>query len=150
MESTVQPVTRLFTFGYGQTCQFTGDNLADRYALVTARDASSARLLMVAAFGRNWAFEYDPTSPQIADYMPQMTLHAHLVLGVDIDVSDPDPTGLTYGRGDDGETTQPVGRVEMHTGGMVDGDHLVDETKPASCVPECGGGRQCRCQGGWS
>jgi hypothetical protein len=146
-----------------------------------------------------------------------------------------DPTGLNYGRGDEGQDPQPVaGRSPAHVGAVTELG-LVDETEPTStglvyaanqarqteadgepgacaecggavkvvdnqlvhvnevggrlllesheawvevvgpdpnaacaaqddghlgsprpdrtdipCVPECGGGRQCRCQGGWS
>jgi hypothetical protein len=69
-------VTILFTFGYGQLCPYTGKELGDHYALITAPDRSSARLFMNTAFKRNWAFEYDgPGDVKIADYVPRMTLH---------------------------------------------------------------------------
>jgi len=43
-----------------------------------------------------------------------------------------DSTGLGYSRADEGETTQAVGRVPMHTGAMVQGDELVtDEGAPS-------------------
>lgn len=43
-----------------------------------------------------------------------------------------DPTGLTYGRGDEGGDPRPVSpaRVPLHTGGMTD-EGLVDETNEA-------------------
>lgn len=82
-----QAVTRLFTFGYGQTCPFTGVDLGDHYALVTAPDRSAALRMMLATFGRNWAFEYDPQSVHIVDYIPRMTLHAELYVGAQM----PDP-----------------------------------------------------------
>lgn len=162
---TVQPVTRLFTFGYGQTCQFTGKDLGDHYALVTAPDRGAALLLMCATFPNNWAFEYDPESPSIVDYVPRMKLHARLVIGLTPADPEPepepefasrellavvpsadggvafamapvgavvdpvarakavelteavaaDPTGLNYGRGDEGTDPQPAaGRVPPH------------------------------------
>jgi hypothetical protein len=127
-------VTRLFTFGYGQTCPFTGKDLADHYALVTAPDRSSALRTMLATFGRNWAFEYEPESPTIADYIPRMTLHAQLVIGL----TAADPTGLAYTRADD-EPDDPTpvspARVPLHTGGMTDGG-LVDETATPGAIDQ--------------
>lgn len=126
-DTNVQPqaVTRLFTFGYGQTCPHTGEDLGDHYALVSAPDASSAKLLMMAAFGRNWAFEYDPSSPHIVDYIPRMKLHAFLAIGegsVGVGTVVADPTGLDHSRADDGEDPQQIGkRVEPHTGGVKSG-----------------------------
>lgn len=79
-------IERIFTFGYGQTCPFTGKDLGDHYAVVATPDASAARLMMLATFGRQWCDEYDgPEDPRIADYMGRMTEHARLVL---------DPLGL--------------------------------------------------------
>lgn len=113
---TAKPVTRLFTHGFGQTCQFTGEDLGDRYTLVTAPDASSARLLMVATFGRNWAFEYDgPTDPRIADYMGRMTLHAEL----NIAPRQPMPPGFEYAREaapEDGALTTPKPVIHVSLG----------------------------------
>jgi hypothetical protein len=104
-------VTILFTFGYGQLCPYTGKELGDHYALITAPDRSSARLFMNTAFKRNWAFEYDgPGDVKIADYVPRMTLHitANLVPeqlmppGFEYVREASDPTGLSYSRADDG------------------------------------------------
>lgn len=50
--------TLIFTFGHGQTCPITGDDVMGRYVTVTAPDAGLARTLMHATFGRQWAFEY--------------------------------------------------------------------------------------------
>jgi hypothetical protein len=61
---------------------------------------------------------------------------------------DPDPTGLAYSRADDADDPTPVspGRVPLHTGGVVDGGRLVDETPAESegvfnglpdCSPAC-------------
>ncbi len=128
---TATSVTRLFTFGYGQTCPFTGEDLGDHYALVTAPDRSSALRTMLATFGRDWAFEYDPESPTIVDYIPRMTLHARLVIGAIA----ADPTGLAYTRADDGpDDPTPVSpaRVPMHTGAVTD-DGLVDESERDGC-----------------
>lgn len=61
---------------------------------------------------------------------------------------DPDPTGLAYSRADDADDPTPVSpaRVPLHTGGVVDGGRLVDETPAESegvfnglpdCSPAC-------------
>ncbi|MEU7904155.1 hypothetical protein [Actinoplanes sp. NPDC049118] len=48
------------------------------------------------------------------------------------DLSDPDPTGLAYTRADTEDDPTPVSpaRVPLHTGAVVDGGQLVDETPP--------------------
>lgn len=143
-DQTIQPgsVTRLFTHGYGQIDPFTGESLNDRYTLVTAADGSSARLAMVATFGRNWCEEYDgPADPRIASYLPRMTLRAHLNFapeqpmppGFEYVRDAADPTGLAYTRADDGEQPQPVaGREPMHTGAMTASGLIeVDNSEPA-------------------
>jgi hypothetical protein len=125
-------VTRLFTFGYGQMCPYTGKDLGDHYVLVAAPDASSARTFMNTAFKRNWAFEYDgPTDRMISGYLPRMTLH------MEVNFVHPDPTGLAYTRADDEavDPTPPGPRESLHTGGMTEGG-LVDETE-TKCSPEC-------------
>jgi len=138
-------VTSLFTFGYSQLCPYTGKDLGDHYALVTAPDRSSARLFMNTAFKRNYAFEYDgPGDHRIADYVPRMALHITVNL-VPEQPTPADPTGLTYSRADDGETTQPIaGRVPPHFGAVVnEGGHtavqvaggLIEIDPPEGFVP---------------
>lgn len=73
-------ITRIFTFGYGHVCPFTGKGLGDHYATVTAPDASSARTLMNATFNRQWAFEYGVDDVRLAEF--PMTEHARLSIGV--------------------------------------------------------------------
>jgi len=59
-----------------------------------------------------------------------------------------DPSGLGYTRADtDADDPTPVSpaRVPLHTGGVVDGGELVDETEPGPvCVYETGGGSAVR------
>lgn len=139
----MESVTSLFTFGYSQQCPYTGKELGDHYALVTAPDRSSARTFMNTAFKRNWAFEYDgPGDTRIADYVPRMTLHMTVNLvpeqpmppGFDYVREAADPTGLGYSRADDGETT--------HFGALVN-EGLVDESEPRELLaiaPSADGG----------
>jgi hypothetical protein len=109
---TVPGITRIFTFGYGQVCPFTGDSLADRYTTVIAPDRSAARRLMFATFGRDWAFEYDATDPRFTDYAPRMTEHARLALGTP---AADDRFGYSRELDDDPTPVSP-GRVPLHTG----------------------------------
>lgn len=107
-----ESVTSLFTFGYSQLCPYTGKDLGDHYALITAPDRSSARLFMNTAFKRNYAFEYDgPGDVKIADYVPRMTLH----ITVNLVPEQQMPPGFGYSRADDGESPQPsAGRIPAH------------------------------------
>lgn len=118
---TVSGITRIFTFGYGQVCPFTGDSLADRYTTVIAPDRSSARRLMFATFGRDWAFEYDATDPRFTDYAPRMTEHARLVLGA----ADDDGFGYSREPADDPTPVSPA-RMSPHFSAVVGPDELVD------------------------
>lgn len=72
-------ITRIFTFGYGQTCPITGIDLGDHYAVVTAPTAGQCRALMVAAFGTTWAFEYSSIE---AATPPGATLRFHTRLAI--------------------------------------------------------------------
>ena len=122
----MESVTSLFTFGYGQQCPFTGKDLDDHYALVTAPDRSSARLFMNTAFRKNYAFEYDgPGDLKIADYVPRMALH----ITVNLVPEQPMPPGFDYARPADGDEPQPVaGRTPAHFGAVVDvGGHTAVE-----------------------
>lgn len=51
-------VTRIFTFGSGQSHPVTGESLADHYVAITAESAAACRAEMLNRFGRDWAFEY--------------------------------------------------------------------------------------------
>jgi hypothetical protein len=126
-------VTSLFTFGYSQQCPYTGKELGDHYALVTAPDRSSARLFMNTAFKRNWAFEYDgPGDTRIADYVPRMTLH----ITVNLVPGQPMPPGFDYSRADDGEQPGPVaGRIPPHYGVVEVAGGLVEVDPPEGFVP---------------
>lgn len=72
-------IEQIFTFGYGQQCPYTGKNLADHYATIIAPDTETARKIMLAVFGRTWAFQYD--SPEAAGVERfHMVEHAHIDL----------------------------------------------------------------------
>ncbi len=58
-------VTRVFTFGYGQTCPLTGIDLVGRYATVTGPNEAACRQAMFdSVFENRWAFEY--STPEAA------------------------------------------------------------------------------------
>lgn len=138
-------VTSLFTFGYSQQCPYTGKELGDHYALVTAPDRSSARTFMNTAFKRNWAFEYDgPGDTRIADYVPRMTLHMTVNLlpeqpmppGFEYVKEAADPTGLDYSRPADSDDPQPTaGRTPPHYGAVEVAGGLVEIDPPEGFVP---------------
>jgi hypothetical protein len=61
-----------------------------------------------------------------------------------------DPTGLDYTRADtDTDDPTPVSpaRVPLHTGGLVDGGELVDETDDDRACAHRGDGEDCECNG---
>jgi hypothetical protein len=49
---------RVFTFGHGQTCPFTGKNLLDHHVTIVAPTEDICRDIMFATFGEAWAFDY--------------------------------------------------------------------------------------------
>lgn len=51
-------VTRIFTFGHGQTCPFTEKALLDHHVTITAPTSQMCQTLMFAMFGVVWAFGY--------------------------------------------------------------------------------------------
>ena len=57
-------ITKVFTFGYGHTCPYTGKKLDDHYATITAPTEADCTALMVQLFSNKWAFPYD--SPEVA------------------------------------------------------------------------------------
>lgn len=73
-------INRIFTFGHGQTCPVTGDDVMGRYVTVTAPDAGTARALMVATFDNKWAFEYpDAAAAGVEEF--GLVEHARLSIG---------------------------------------------------------------------
>lgn len=75
--------TRLFSFGIGQVCPFTGDNLRNCYVLITAPTGEQCREVMFATFGRDWSMEYLPGTPRYDKAIAEWTEHARIVIGVD-------------------------------------------------------------------
>ncbi|MEU7174688.1 MULTISPECIES: hypothetical protein [Micromonospora] len=73
-------ITKLFTFGYGQTCPFTGRKLDDRYATITAATEAECTALMVHLFGAGWAFPYDTPEAAGVDRFG-LTEHLRLTVG---------------------------------------------------------------------
>ena len=123
-EGEQELVTRIFTFGYGQHCPFTTQELIGYYVTVVAPEAGLCRQVMFRTFGREWAYEYD--SPERAGVERfGLIEYARLVVGV----KPTDPTGLGFSReADDPTPVSPAG-VQRHPGGVVEGGQLVDESE---------------------
>jgi hypothetical protein len=56
--AVVDGVTRIFTFGYGNTDPHTGHKLAEKYARITAPTREMCRAVMLGLYGPHWGFEY--------------------------------------------------------------------------------------------
>lgn len=78
-------VTQVFTFGYGQKCQFTGEPLDDKYATITAPNAAVCLLMMLAVFGQNWCDQYDSVEAATAPGH-RITEYARMTVELDGDV----------------------------------------------------------------
>jgi hypothetical protein len=77
-------VTQVFTFGYGQVCPFSGKKLGDHYATVVAPTRNHCREVMLAVFGRMWAFQYDSIEDATPPgYEDRMIEHARLVASIE-------------------------------------------------------------------
>ncbi|MBM0256363.1 hypothetical protein [Micromonospora sp. 4G55] len=83
-------ITQVFTFGYGQTCPYTGESLADRYAVIDAPTKELCRRLMLAVFGREWAFQYASVGEATGHGRYPMAEHMRLTYS-----GPPDPLFLT-------------------------------------------------------
>lgn len=71
-----EEVIRYFSFGHGQTdpADDSGKDLVCHYVTVIAPTAEACREAMLASrFGREWAFEYVPGTPQANEWIPQWT-----------------------------------------------------------------------------
>ncbi len=75
-------VTQIFTFGYTQTCPYTGEPLDDKYATVTAPTAAACRAVMVAVFGRNWCDQYPSVEAATAPGV-RITEYARMTVELD-------------------------------------------------------------------
>ncbi|AGL19529.1 hypothetical protein [Actinoplanes sp. N902-109] len=81
--------TRIFTFGIGDRCDFTGAELIDHYVSVTAPDAGTCRAVMVATFGREYADEYTGLDDPRAGHLKGLTEHARIVVGAPVETPKP-------------------------------------------------------------
>lgn len=71
-----EEVIRYFSFGHGQTdpADDSGKDLVCHYVTVIAPTAEACREAMLASrFGREWAFEYVPGTPQANEWIPRWT-----------------------------------------------------------------------------
>jgi hypothetical protein len=76
-------VTRIFTFGHGQTCPFTGKNVLDHHVSITAPTAEQCREVMFATFGQAWAFEYASLDKATRGGQFPSTEHASITIGAE-------------------------------------------------------------------
>lgn len=75
-ETPAETVVRYFSFGHGQTDPLDSQDmdLVDHYVTVFAPTADACREAMLASrFGREWAFEYVPGTPQANEWIPRWT-----------------------------------------------------------------------------
>lgn len=93
-------VTRVYAFGYGHVCPFTGMSLADKHATVIAETAAQCRDLMVAVFGLAWSMEYTSLNAATRSGRCPSTEHARLVL--------PGPQMVGAREIDNGDDPDPV------------------------------------------
>lgn len=71
-----EEVIRYFSFGHGQTdpADDSGKDLVCHYVTVIAPTAEACREAMLGSrFGREWAFEYVPGTPQANEWIPRWT-----------------------------------------------------------------------------
>lgn len=134
-------ITQVFTFGYGHTCPYTGESLADQYATIVAPDKEQCRALMLAVFGRQWAFQYDSVEHATKGGRYPMTEHVRLTIGPPLPPpADPDVwmaaerRGLDYHRIAAGNVTG-CGR-SMRTGVIVKRSEAVADREAGPC-PRC-------------
>lgn len=74
-------VTRIFIFGHGQTCPFTGKSLLDHHIAITAATPEQCRAVMVAVFGQGWSFPYDTLDQATRGGQFPSTEHMSINLG---------------------------------------------------------------------
>ena len=74
-------VTRIFTFGYGQTCPFTGKKLLDYHVSITAPTAAQCKEVMFATFGEAWSHEYGSLDEATRGGQFPSTEHASITIG---------------------------------------------------------------------
>lgn len=125
-------VTRVFTFGHGHVCRYTGANLLDHHVTVIAPTAELCRELMLGLYGQAWAFEYVSLDAATRGGMYPSTEHARIVV-----------PGEGYGREvDNGDASAEVpAGVEGVAPGAAIGRATVPE---ATCLYETGGGSELR------
>lgn len=101
--TAVEPVTRYFSFGSGQTDPMTGEKLIDKYATVVAPTADACRAGMLAKYGRNWSMEYTPGNPRSDSWIARWTEHDRISV---VSVTECGCPVLAYpqGRGDSADT----------------------------------------------
>ena len=73
--------TRIFTFGHGQHCPFTGKYLLDHHVTITAPTGEQCRAVMFATFGQAWAFDYPSLDAATRHGQFPSTEHARIVIG---------------------------------------------------------------------
>jgi len=91
--------TRIFTFGYGQRCPFTGKNLLGYYATVIAPSHEQCTQVMNAMFDGAWATDY-PSVEAAGGNEFELVEHARIVIPAEGgQLADDDvPDGRVIGR----------------------------------------------------
>lgn len=84
-------ITQVFTFGSGQTCPYTGQDLYGHYATVVAADKADCLALMIAMFGGRWAFQYDSVEAASPPGYGPLVEHMRLTLGQPTPPEPPNP-----------------------------------------------------------
>ena len=74
-------VRRIFVFGYGQTCPFTGVNVLDHHVSITAPTADQCTAVMFAMFGEAWSHEYGSLDEATRGGQFPSTEHASITIG---------------------------------------------------------------------
>lgn len=119
-----EEVIRYFSFGHGQTdpADDSGKDLVCHYVTVIAPTAEACREAMLASrFGREWAFEYVPGTPQANEWIPRWTEYERI---------DAMPKAVTdEGLVDETLEIRPLDTERFGAPGMVTCSYCVDRVQ---------------------
>lgn len=73
--------TRVFSFGYGQTCPVTGKSLVDHHAVITAPTAEQCHDWINEVFGGKWSAEYASLAEATSNGQFPSSEHIRIVIG---------------------------------------------------------------------
>jgi hypothetical protein len=118
--------TRIFTFGYGQRCPFTGKKLLGYYATVIAPSLEQCTQVMNAMFDGVWAAEY-PSVEAAGGEEYGLIEHARIVIPAELKLKPWESSAPLADR--IAESMEPIQSDEVPDGRVI-GRAPVDE--PAS------------------